>query len=62
MMVVGLDQIEKGQEKKFNYSASDIEVEENINIALGDNVEFESRRSSSRENIPKIIEETNSPY
>lgn len=52
MMVVGLDQIEKGQEKKFNYSASDIEVEENINIALGDNVEFESHKSSSRENIP----------
>ena len=50
-MVAGLDQIEKGQEKKHNYSASDVDAEDNVNIDLGGKAEFESQSEISKQNI-----------
>ena len=51
-MVAFLDQIEKGQEKKYSYSASDVEVEDDVNIDLCGKAEFESHSEISKQNIP----------
>ena len=57
-MVAKLEQIGIDQDQKNNYSASDIDAEENINIAFGDNVEFESFKGSNKFNkSEKVVTE-----